>query len=299
MKFQYTAAEAKALLATLRENFELVRVVEPCRCAVCSDTGEPGGESCHTVWNKSGRCENCLSMRVIREKGYMNKLELLEERAFSVYSKYLEIDGQPRAVEMVNEVTAGIQFGDQPMQDVVNQIRQFNRQLITDYLTGAYNRQYLQEHFAAALETAPAGQEFCVALLDLDHFKEVNDRYGHPAGDAVLIQVAQQWAAALEPLMGAFVARYGGDEFVVVAPNIAYPTFCALIRRIYEVSPRQCELPGGGWLNFTLSVGCAAREEAPGSWEELFSLADRRMYRCKQAGGDGVQCREPEPGQKA
>lgn len=290
MKFQYTAAQAAAMLKTLRENFELVRVVEPCRCLVCSDEGVESGESCHASWEKGGRCENCLSMRVLREKSYMSKLEVLDERAFSVYSKYIEIDGRPRAVEMVNEVTGGIQFGDQLMHDVVREIRQFNRQLITDYLTGAYNRQYLQEHFSGALQAAPPEQKFCLAVMDLDHFKAVNDQYGHPAGDAVLMQVARQWTEALEPLMGAFVARYGGDEFVVVAPNIGYGTFCALIRRIYGVSAKQCALPDGGQVRFTLSVGCASRTQAPGGWDELFAMADRRMYRRKQAGGDGVLC---------
>ncbi len=290
MRFQYTAAETGPLLRVLRENFELVRIVEPRQCAVCDDQGQPGAESCHQVWGKPERCENCLSMRVVQEKGYLNKLELLNDRAFSVYSKYIEIDDKPRALEMVNEVTSGIQFGEMNMRDVVNQIRRFNRQLITDFLTGVYNRQYLQEHFAATLESAPAGQEYCLAVMDLDHFKSINDRYGHPAGDAVLVQVARQWAQALETLKGAFVARYGGDEFVAVAPSIDYDAFCSLIRRVYEISARRCELPGGGWAHFTVSVGCACRGEGCGSWEALFALADQRMYRRKQAGGDGVEC---------
>lgn len=289
MKFQYTAAETGRLLAALRETFELVRIVEPCRCTVCSDQGEVSAESCHRIWGKPDRCENCLSMRVVREKAYMSKLELQGDRAFSVYSKYIEIDGAPRAVEMVNEVTRGIQFGNMAMHDVVNQIRQFNRQLITDFLTGVYNRQYLQEHFASALQTAGPGQEYCLAVLDLDHFKHINDRWGHPAGDAVLVQVARQWAEALKPLMGAFVARYGGDEFVVVAPNISYSAFCPLIERIYRAAAGQCQVPAGQ-VRFTCSIGCASRGEGCAGWEELFALADRRMYRRKQAGGDGVTC---------
>jgi len=159
-----------------------------------------------------------------------------------------------------------------------------------DALTQAYNRKYLNERLAAELSFAQRhGGHLGLAMLDVDHFKGVNDRHGHTAGDAVLRTIARR-VARLVRTEDVF-ARYGGEEFVILARGVDLDGMKALAERVRRtvadgvVEHVEPELPPVT-MRVTVSLGVVGVEECgadvtPGAF---LALADRRMYRAKDAG---------------
>jgi diguanylate cyclase (GGDEF)-like protein/PAS domain S-box-containing protein len=155
----------------------------------------------------------------------------------------------------------------------------------TDPLTGLPNRRRLQERAEIALWDARAAEEaLAVLFVDLDGFKEVNDRFGHGAGDELLATVARRLGARLR--RGDLVARLGGDEFLVVLPGLARETARAEADRIAAELARTVaqpvELPGGP-VPVGVSIGVAAFPEDGDAFGDLVHTADLRMYARKHA----------------
>ncbi|MEV4773102.1 GGDEF domain-containing protein [Micromonospora humida] len=155
------------------------------------------------------------------------------------------------------------------------------RLVAIDPLTGLANRSGL----SAALDDL-ADEPYDMALVDLDGFKQVNDTFGHDAGDAVLVEVAARLSAALDEVDGAVVARLGGDEIVLVCPSPA-PIAGILGAEVVRVLAAPVVLPGGRELPVRASVG-AVSAMAGDEPSRVLRAADLALYRAKAAGGDQV-----------
>jgi diguanylate cyclase (GGDEF)-like protein len=144
----------------------------------------------------------------------------------------------------------------------------------TDDLTGLPNRRHWEEQLPRELARASRGsQPVCVAMLDLDHFKDFNDRHGHQAGDRLLRGAAASWRETLRSYD--ILARYGGEEFSVILPGCTIDDGMRLVERLRAGTPE----------GESVSAGIAAwdGEEAP---EALVGRADAALYRAKRAGRD-------------
>ncbi len=179
------------------------------------------------------------------------------------------------------------------IENAVNRAR-LRRSGFRDVLTGWHNRRYLQARLKEEIARARRDLRGLVCLmLDIDHFKRVNDNWGHAAGDAVLREVAQR---VEEQVRASDVAvRYGGEEFVIVLPNTDTNDALRLAERIRQaVSDGPCELPDGGAVDITVSIGIA--ELVPGDidddlktvGESLIARADVALYSAKAQGRDRV-----------
>lgn len=165
---------------------------------------------------------------------------------------------------------------------------------ITDGLTGVANHGYLvlrgREEFDRAKRSYSANGEKglgCI-LLDLDHFKQINDRYGHLVGDQVLKSFVQRVQAVLRPydLLG----RYGGEEFMVLIPETSARETCLVAQRILEGTRRQPFETDAGPLTVTSSAGANVSLENDSCFEELLKRADDYLYQAKHNGRDRVCC---------
>jgi len=146
----------------------------------------------------------------------------------------------------------------------------------TDHLTGLANRRHVEEHLRAVLAAALRhGLPAAVLLIDVDHFKAINDERGHAAGDKVLQQLAAELAAAIrtEDIIG----RWGGEEFIVVAANTACDAAAALAERLRAAVEKS--------LPVTVSIGVACTPEVG---LRLVDVADVNLYRAKAAGRNRV-----------
>lgn len=156
-----------------------------------------------------------------------------------------------------------------------------------DPLTGLANRRALEETLALEVtRAARAGRPLSLVVVDVDRFKQVNDRHGHPAGDAVLAAVAARAAAALRG--GDVLARLGGEEFAAVLPGADLPAAVEIAERIrarVAAEPIAC---AGAALAVTISAGCATRREGEQDGGALLARADAKLYEAKRAGRDRV-----------
>lgn len=157
-----------------------------------------------------------------------------------------------------------------------------------DSLTLLYNHGSFHEKLAIELERANRYvRPMAVIILDLDHFKEINDRYGHTTGDRVLALVAGALGAHLRKTD--IAARYGGDEFAVILPETDLSSAAVIAERIAEgISSVRLDIGGEIVISFTASIGYAScAHDAPGRGE-ILNIADRLMYDSKRRGPGGV-----------
>ena len=170
---------------------------------------------------------------------------------------------------------------------------QLQEQALCDSLTGLYNRRYFDEALERELALAQR-QNYPVSLvlIDIDHFKRLNDAHGHQAGDAVLQEMARYLTD--NSRAGDLVCRWGGEEFVVVMPHTP---LSGALQRTESWRSSFAEHPfrfGGLVLNNTLSAGVAAWPGDGNTPEELLQAADRALYRAKSGGRNRVECASPE-----
>jgi diguanylate cyclase (GGDEF)-like protein len=159
-----------------------------------------------------------------------------------------------------------------------------------DFLTASYNRRYLDDRLATLLDDpAVARSGMALAMVDIDHFKKVNDHYGHPFGDRVLKLVVAELDAALPE--GAFCARYGGEEFALVLPGREPAEAVEVCERARLRIDRHRWLELDPELRVTVSVGVAHTIAQPPDVEQLLVGADVLLYAAKGSGRNAVAYR--------
>ena len=156
-----------------------------------------------------------------------------------------------------------------------------------DHLTGLVNRHFFEERFREQCTLTSRGQRFSVVLLDIDHFKALNDRFGHAVGDAALAVVAGLLSGSFRP--GDTVARYGGEEFAVLLPGCdgsATAERLTALRQVLSESDVVAPDEKGHPTRVTISAGIASSEEGLTNPDLLLAAADERLYIAKQSGRD-------------
>jgi two-component system cell cycle response regulator len=169
---------------------------------------------------------------------------------------------------------------------------------VIDPLTGLHNRRYAMPHLARIAErAAQQNKPFAVMVADMDHFKRINDIYGHAAGDAVLIDTAQRLRENLRAVD--LVARIGGEEFLIVLPGVglsnakkAAQRLCKMIRKTPFTVPGD-RGPVTGTISIGMTVCDPAHNAPPMTPEALLDRADRALYGAKADGRDRVTLERP------
>jgi len=183
------------------------------------------------------------------------------------------------------------------LQTWQNQMQHENRSLAHrashDSLTGLLNRSAFEELLEHAVRAAAASAGHAAVLyLDSDDFKGINDRFGHAAGDAVLVALAQRIRASVRE--GDVVARLGGDEFAVLTTSLRAPADAIQIaEQILQRVPEPVLLPDGSRITASLSIGMAVFPVHAQASQGLLDAADAAMYGAKRQSGGGWQSAEP------
>jgi two-component system cell cycle response regulator len=188
------------------------------------------------------------------------------------------------AAELLAHVGAALQV--KKLQD---ELQQRNAELDelsrTDALTGLYNRRHLDQELARRHGDAVRHDEYlCLLLFDLDHFKHVNDTFGHPAGDVVIRTFADRLRAELR--VGDIGGQWGGEEFLIILPRTDLEGALAVGERICSVTAAEPITAAGQQINVTVSGGCALGPAD--SAETLVQLVDTCLYQAKLGGRNQI-----------
>lgn len=280
--------------------YDTIRIVDPeNKIAFIEQDGKliPDKIKCFEALGKTAPCLNCISMHALSEMEASVKVETATdgEKATGyelIWACPIEYDGHKYICELIKNMNHE-SFDDEASNEAAarrneflsKQIDLLNRELLEDALTGAYNRKFINEHLPVDISYAKK-TNFPIALimLDIDHFKDFNDTYGHQAGDAALRTVANCLKAAFLKNEN-WVARYGGEEFLVLlrGPFVNdIPKQLSLIRT--QLKDTGFEY-GDKKLSITASYGISKWKggETP---EEFIKRADFKMYTAKSSGRD-------------
>lgn len=192
-----------------------------------------------------------------------------------------------RALRDPDDTVVGYTFLAFDVSELVMTKKELERSALQDPLTGLFNRRYLEAEAELAVERCrEQGRKLGLLLLDLDDFKQLNDRRGHQFGDEVLAHVAET-LRGIVPL-GDIIARLGGDEFVVVCEDVGGPVD---VQDLAEEIRAALSLPFAiqdETLRLSVSVGASLFPDDGDGFEALLGRADTAMYRCKQLGRNRV-----------
>lgn len=165
---------------------------------------------------------------------------------------------------------------------------QLNEIAVHDSLTGLYNRREFELRLHEEIERAARYRHpLALLLLDIDHFKEINDRYGHQAGDEAMRTIADHLSDVVRP--ADHVARYGGDEFAILLPETNADSALTLAMRLCElIAAHSALLPQDQPITLTVSIGMAMYPDNAHDSDELVAAADQALYAAKAAGRNRV-----------
>lgn len=176
---------------------------------------------------------------------------------------------------------------DDTQRDLVREMDELKLRASVDGLTRLWNRSAIMELLSAEVKRAKRGIPMCVAMIDVDHFKNVNDTYGHPAGDAVLVEVASRIRRALREYDS--VGRYGGEEFIAVMSNASLIPSMKLCHRIrLSIEKEPISTPAGP-VSVTVSIGLVPSVAKKTDLERLIGAADAALYRAKKKGRNCIE----------
>ena len=269
-----TMEQAEAKMSCLREVFPFVRLVKG---SVLKDRerepaeGLPMACQCYEFWKKDKPCENCISRDVLDSQGEESKIEFIDDQMYQVFSRYVEIDGEPYVMEMIKDLDERTLLDSEGYEKLLSHLTVYNEKLYKDALTGAYNRRFYEDEVKDM--KGPAG----VAVIDLDDFKIYNDTYGHHAGDLALetaADIIRRYVRKSDMLI-----RYGGDEFLLILPDIQSDIFADKLKMIQE---RIYEATIAGYNRLQMSVSIGGVMFNSGDIKEAVSRADKLMYRAKK-----------------
>ena len=209
-------------------------------------------------------------MRAATTKEEKGKLEIVNGRIYQVIARYIEVDEKPYVIELIRCLDGDWSIGEINHERLIDIFVHYNDKLYRDAVTDAYNRRYYEDEMKNKKKNAG------VALIDLDDFKLHNDIYGHQAGDMALYTVVDIiWKNIRKTDK---LIRFGGDEFLLVMPEVTEEVFSQKLQLIQE-SIYNTNVPGYPNLRLSISAGGVLTEG--GSIEEAVNRADKLMYQAK------------------
>lgn len=201
------------------------------------------------------------------------------------------MDACPVVARNLLKVLAGrVRHDDRALGEADRLQRHYEEVATVDPLTGLRNRRWLDDAFVRQLDrTRRAGRPLSLLMIDVDYFKTINDECGHLVGDEVLRHLGQVLAGSLRPQD--LLARFGGEEFAVLLPNVDEERAQSVAERLRQAVERAPSAPGGGMRpRVTVSIGVAtlSADDTEPATATLLHRADQALYRAKQTGRNRV-----------
>jgi len=222
-----------------------------------------------------------------RLKAFCNQCAIAIKNADLFEQSQHELEARRRAQASLRRANTKLKTQLAEIQSLQAQLQEqtilLREETIHDHLTGLYNRRYLDEMFSREISRANrGGSPLSVLMMDIDHFKKVNDVYGHPAGDQVLKNLGEILLAGTR--RADIVCRYGGEEFVIILVEASTKNAVQCAEKLRKIVEDMTVFYQGDTLCITVSVGVATYPDNSQNGDELLDMADQALYAAKQAG---------------
>lgn len=275
---EMTGKDVHSLISALKFMVYNVRLVDPNNCNVM-DIDNSGrlsrsAHACFHIWKRDKRCVDCQAMMCISSQTKRSKIVYLNNEALYVISRYIKVNGIELVLEMMTRITDD-SIHDEDWENMkFTSISNMHSKLYHDPVTSAYNRRYYDTK-------AQGDEKICaLAILDVDHFKDINNTYGRTVGNNILLCIAQ--AIRNELRTSDALVRLDGDEFVLMFASITPEIFKAKLKKICsDISALSIDGMEDG-RHISVSIGGAVGPDVP---TVLMEKADKRLLDAKKTQG--------------
>ncbi len=292
------SVQSKQILSKLNETYETYLVEDPEKALQVAKEGAFDIIIISTFLSDMDGLRLASHLKTQEETRNVPILVFVDEDEHHVMLKALEmgINDYLAAPVDKNEMAVRVrtQLRRKRYQDALkSQYQKSVSMALTDALTGLYNRHYLNAHLGNMVKQSLKNErKFALMIMDMDHFKNVNDTYGHDAGDMVLKQLASLITSSARATD--LAARFGGEEFVVLMPETNEEASLWAANRMREMVERTPFPVGNGkTINLTISIGIANIIHTGDSAENLIKRADEALYEAKNSGRNQVKAAKP------
>lgn len=273
----------------LNQLFDSVRIVNPIEKIVIKKDGKDIGvnESCFNIWKKKHMCENCISIRAYNENNSFIKIEYNGKRICWVMATPINIENNRYVMETVKDITDCniiINEKEKTAEEISFEINKMNKLIVTDDLTQCFNRRYIKERLPVDMRLSKKdNKNLSIAMLDIDYFKMINDKYGHLVGDYILREVVNIIKSNIRIELD-WIARYGGEEILLAFNNTSKEKAINLANRIRSIIENNIFEYENNKIKLTVSLGIATMKDEIYSIEKFIDLADKNLYKAKENG---------------
>ena len=273
----------------INQLFHQVRIVDPIKKIVIAENGEKTTENknCFHLWNRDTVCENCISIRAYNENTSVMKFEYIDNKIYMIMATPLNKVESSYVIEAIRDIS------DCKIVDVVEdktvyalkkKLDEINKLIVIDELTKCYNRRYINEKLPIDIELAKANNlPLAIAMIDIDYFKLINDKYGHLLGDLVLKDIINKVKDNIRGKSD-WIARYGGEEFLILFNDTSKEEAYNLLKRIKSIVENSILKYDDIEINITISIGMASLTSEVNDMDKLIRIADENLYKAKRSG---------------
>lgn len=250
----------------LNQLFHRVRIVDPIKKIVIEENGEKTTENkkCFHLCNRDTICENCISIRAYNENTSVMKFEYIDNNIYMIMATPVNKQESTYVIETIRDIS--------------------DCKIVIDELTKCYNRRYINEKLPIDIESAKANKlPLSIAMIDIDYFKLINDKYGHLLGDLVLKDITNVIKNNIRGKSD-WIARYGGEEFLILFNDTSKEDAYNLSKRIKSVVENSIFKYDDIEINITISIGIASLTSEIDDMDKLIRKADENLYKAKRSG---------------
>lgn len=274
--------------------YQLIRVIDPINKTVIFERDKDEldlnekFETCYNLWNKNKVCNNCISMRAYNENDVCIKIETTDDKIIMATAIPINADEGTLVVELIKDVTRSMILDDSKLSKssgLVKLLEMASLASVTDELTKTYNKRYIQEKLPVELVVSKLNKDpLTIIMTDIDHFKRINDTYGHLAGDEVLREFCSILKNNLREDKD-WMARFGGEEFIICLSQTDHQTALKIAERLRKSIEDADFVFKGEDIKITASFGlCTNNIEKNYDIEEFVQCVDKKLYQAKESG---------------
>lgn len=281
--------DIKNRLCIFKDFYDDIRLVDPLNDKIVhidskTNFKEREDSPCYEFWNKNRKCKNCISLNAYNKNRTFVKIELKGNKIFLVTATPVVSNEHTYIVELIKNISKNTFIKDgSNCITIENLLIYLSDTLNKDELTNIYNKRVIYEKLSKSLSSKTSSLPLSVMMLDIDHFKNINDNYGHLIGDKVLKEFSSIVLSCLRK-KDDFFGRFGGEEFMIILENTSLDIANIIAERIRKKIESHIFNYKDISIKLTCSLGGYIINDKNINIEDFIQSADENLYLAKNNG---------------